>query len=38
MSADDIAKAFLGHYYTTLGSNPDALAGLYVRFIKVLAV
>jgi hypothetical protein len=30
MSAEDIANAFITHYYTTLNSNPAALAGLYV--------
>ena len=30
MSAEDIAKAFVQHYYGTLDSNPAALAGLYV--------
>jgi len=30
MSADDVANAFINHYYTTLASNPQALAGLYV--------
>jgi hypothetical protein len=26
---DDVAQAFLAHYYATLGSNPAGLAGLY---------
>lgn len=30
MSAEDIANAFITHYYTTLDGNPSALAGLYV--------
>jgi len=30
MSAEDIAKAFVNHFYQTLDSNVDALAGLYV--------
>lgn len=30
MSAEDVAAAFVNHYYTTLGSNPSALMGLYV--------
>lgn len=30
MSAEDIAVAFVNHFYSTLGSNPAALAGLYV--------
>eukprot|EP01032_Pedospumella_encystans_P008216 gene8216-9779_t len=29
MSADDIAAAFINHYYTTLNNNPAELAGLY---------
>lgn len=31
-SPEDIANAFVNHYYTTLNSNPQALAGLYVSF------
>ena len=30
-SPQEIATAFIQHYYATLGTNPDALAGLYVR-------
>ena len=29
MSADEIASAFVNHFYTTLNSNASALAGLY---------
>eukprot|EP01041_Mallomonas_annulata_P009713 gene9713-20195_t len=29
MSAEDIAKAFVNHYFSNLDSNPQALAGLY---------
>ena len=29
MSAEDIATAFVSHFYTTLDSNPPALAGIY---------
>jgi Nuclear transport factor 2 (NTF2) domain len=29
MSADEIAGAFVNHFYTTLDTNPSALAGLY---------
>jgi hypothetical protein len=29
-SPPEIAKAFITHYYQTLDTNPDALAGLYV--------
>jgi len=32
MSADEIATAFIQHYYTTLDSNPAALASLYVSY------
>lgn len=31
MSAEDVAKAFVQHYYTTLDQNPQGLAGLYVE-------
>lgn len=30
MSAEDVAKAFVGHFYPAFASNPDSLAGLYV--------
>lgn len=30
MSADEVASAFIQHYYSTLDSNPGALSGLYV--------
>lgn len=29
MSMDEIASAFVSHFYTTLDSNAAALAGLY---------
>ena len=29
MSAEEIALAFVTHFYTTLNSNPPMLAGLY---------
>ena len=29
MSADDVGKAFIAHYYGTRDTNPSALAGLY---------
>mmetsp|Transcript_1032 Transcript_1032/g.1144 ORF Transcript_1032/g.1144 Transcript_1032/m.1144 type:complete len:123 (-) Transcript_1032:208-576(-) len=29
MSTDEIATAFVNHFYTTLNTNPTALAGLY---------
>jgi hypothetical protein len=32
-SPEDIANAFVNHYYTTLNSNPQALAGLYVSVV-----
>ena len=31
MSAEEIAKAFVNHYYSTLDTSPQGLAGLYVR-------
>ena len=31
MSKEDVANAFVSHFYTTLDSNPGALLGLYVR-------
>jgi hypothetical protein len=36
MSADDVAGAFVNHYYTTLNNNPAALAGLYVSFYSFI--
>ena len=35
MSGDEVAKAFVQHYYQTWNSNPDALAGLYVSTPKL---
>jgi hypothetical protein len=32
MSAEEVAKAFIQHFYQTIDSNVDALAGLYVSF------
>ena len=29
MSAEEIAAAFINHYYSTVDTNPAALAGLY---------
>lgn len=31
MSAEEVAKAFVQHYYTTFDTNRAALANLYVR-------
>jgi hypothetical protein len=31
MSAEDVAKAFVQHYYTTFDTNRPGLASLYVR-------
>ena len=31
MSADEVAKAFVQHFYGSYASNPAQLAGLYVR-------
>lgn len=33
MSAKEVATAFVQHYYTSMDSNPSALAGLYVSTI-----
>ena len=30
MSAEDVANAFVNHYYSTLDSAPQNLIGLYV--------
>jgi hypothetical protein len=35
MSSDEVAKAFVQHFYQTFDSGVDALAGLYVSFIRV---
>ena len=32
MSAEEVAKAFVQHFYTTFDSNVEGLASLYVRF------
>jgi hypothetical protein len=31
MSAEEVAKAFVQHYYQTFDANVDGLAGLFVR-------
>lgn len=31
MSAEEVAKAFVQHYYTTFDTNRAGLASLYVR-------
>jgi hypothetical protein len=31
VSVEEVAAAFIQHYYTSLGTNTAALAGLYVR-------
>jgi hypothetical protein len=31
MSADEVANAFVTHYYQSLDSNAETLAGLFVR-------
>jgi hypothetical protein len=33
MAAEEVAKAFVSHYYQSLDSNPDALVGLFVRTV-----
>ena len=35
MSAEEVAKAFIQHFYQTIDSNVDALAGLYVSFCSL---
>lgn len=37
MSAEEVAKAFVQHYYTTFDSNRAGLANLYVRLRSVCA-
>jgi len=32
MSAEEVAAAFVNHFYSTFNANVEALAGLYVRF------
>jgi hypothetical protein len=32
MSAEEVAAAFVNHFYQTFQTNVEALAGLYVRF------
>ena len=32
MSAEEVAKAFVAHFYQTFDANAAALAGLYVSF------
>lgn len=34
MSAEDVAKAFVQHYYTTFDTNRAGLASLYVRLMS----
>lgn len=34
MSAEDVAKAFVQHFYQTFDSNVDGLAGLYVSALS----
>ena len=35
MSAEEIASAFIQHYYTTLNASPSGLAGLYVSYLEI---
>lgn len=37
MSADEVAKAFVNHFYQTFDANCDGLAGLYVSLQLLLA-
>jgi len=32
MSADEVAKAFVSHFYQTFANNPDGLAALFVSW------
>jgi hypothetical protein len=34
MSGEEVAKAFVGHFYQAFDSNADQLAGLFVSFIS----
>jgi hypothetical protein len=36
MSADEVAKAFVTHFYQTIDTNLDSLAGLYVSLQLLL--
>jgi hypothetical protein len=36
MSAEEVAKAFVQHYYQAFDTNVDGLAGLYVSFFSQL--
>ena len=36
MSAEEVAKAFVGHFYQTFDSNVEALSGLYVSVSLLL--
>lgn len=38
MSAEEVAAAFVNHYYSTLGSNPSALMGLYVSYYLLVVL
>jgi hypothetical protein len=38
MSAEEVAKAFVQHYYQTFDGNVDQLAGLYVSLHRWLFI
>ena len=38
MSAEEVAAAFVNHYYTTFDTNPANLAGLYVSHVNLLLI
>lgn len=38
MSGEEVAKAFVQHYYQTFDGNVDQLAGLYVSLSPMLVV
>jgi hypothetical protein len=37
MSAEEIATAFVQHFYQTFDNGVDALAGLFVSFVLMLS-
>jgi hypothetical protein len=36
--ADEVAKAFVAHYYQTLDNTPEQLTGLFVRTVDILCI
>ena len=35
MSAEEVAKAFVQHFYQTMDAGVDALSGLYVSYLFI---